>query len=70
LARRYTAPIPRSKRQSPPWFGWLLGVLALVGVALVVLNYLGLLPGGTNGWYLLAGVVFLASAFVAATFWR
>ena len=70
LVQRYTAPIPRSKKTSPPWFGYSLGGLSLVGVLLIVLNYLGVLPGGVSGWYLVTGIVFLGAAFVMATFWR
>ncbi|HUY86900.1 MAG TPA: cell division protein CrgA [Acidimicrobiales bacterium] len=70
LVRRYTAPLPKSSKTSPSWFGYLLLGLALVGILLVVLNYMKLLPGSVSGWYLVAGVGFLGSAFVLSTRWR
>ena len=42
---RYTAPIPKSVRHSPPWFGALILVLLIGGVAVIMVNYLALLPG-------------------------
>ena len=41
---RYTAPIPKSVRHSPPWFGALILVLLIGGVAVITVNYLAHLP--------------------------
>ena len=44
----------------------LVGLLCL-GVLIVVLNYLGVLPGAVSGWYLVVGLVLMFSAFYLAT---
>jgi hypothetical protein len=41
-----------------------------VGVAVIVLNYMGLLPGGSRPLWLWLGLGFIAGGFVAATQWR
>jgi len=41
-----------------------------IGVALIVLNYMGLMPGETNPLWLWLGLGFIAGGFVAATQWR
>jgi hypothetical protein len=64
---RYTPPIPRSKRVSPPWVPVLLLALVLLGMVVIVVNYLKLLPGGASNWYLLAGLGLICGGFVVAT---
>jgi hypothetical protein len=46
-----------------------LGVMA-VGVAMIVLNYMNLVPGGTNQLWLWSGLGLIALGFGAATRWR
>jgi LPXTG-motif cell wall-anchored protein len=46
---------------------WALGLL------LIVLNYMGVLPGtadGGNGWYLVAGLVSILAGIMVATQYR
>lgn len=65
--RRYQAPPAPRPRPSPPWLGpAILGVLFL-GLLVIVLNYLGLVPGGTRNLYLWAGLGLIALGFGAAT---
>ena len=47
-------------------------MLALFGVGLVgiMLNYLGLLPGGASNVYLFVGLGFIVAGFIAATRWH
>lgn len=61
----------RKPRSSPRWYGYVVLGLILVGVFLIVLNYMGLLPPGetVQGW-LWAGLGFIAAGFIAATRWR
>jgi hypothetical protein len=42
----------------------------VLGVVVVVINYLGVLPGGASNWYLLAGLGLIAIGFVTATQYR
>jgi hypothetical protein len=69
--RPYAAPPPKKKRkESRPWFGWLiLGVMAL-GVAIIVLNYMGLMlgdHGDAQNYWLWVGLALIAVGFGLAT---
>ena len=67
---RYTKPTPRSLRRSGRWHGATVLILLVVGVLLVVLNYLTVLPGAVSTWYLVAGIVCLLVGFAMATRYR
>lgn len=67
INKRYTAPIPKSVRHSPPWYGPLLLVLLVLGLFTIVGNYVGILPGGTNNWYLVGGLVGIVVGAMMAT---
>jgi hypothetical protein len=41
-----------------------------IGILMIITNYLGILPGGTSGWYLLGGLALLAIGFFTATRYR
>ena len=64
---RYTAPIPREMRSSPPWVPVLFLVFFGVGLLAIVLNYLGVLPGGTKNVYLFIGLGCIVAGFIGAT---
>jgi hypothetical protein len=69
--RPYAAPPPKKKpKPSPRWYGFLVLGLMLVGVAMIVLNYMGIMPGDTQQLWLWLGLGFIAAGFVAATQWR
>ena len=65
--KRYTAPIPRSVRHSPPWFGPVLLALLVIGLLLIVGNYVGIMPGGTSNWYLIGGLIGIVIGAMMAT---
>lgn len=65
--KRYTAPIPKSVRQSPRWFGPMLLILLVAGLLLIVGNYVGILPGGTSNWYLIGGLIGIVVGAMMAT---
>lgn len=67
---RYTQPIPRSKRASPPWVPVLLLSLLILGALVIVADYLGVLPYSPTSWYLLVGLVLVAGGFGVATQYR
>lgn len=70
-SRPYAAPPPRKRpKESPRWYGFLVLGLMAVGVAAIVLNYMGLMPGGSQPLWLWLGLGFIAGGFVAATQWR
>src|ERR1700722_12627330 len=64
---RYTAPIPREYRSSPRWVPVLILTFFGLGLVCIVLNYLGLLPGGASNVYLFVGLGFIVAGFIAAT---
>jgi len=65
--KRYTAPIPKSVRQSPRWYGPVLLALLILGLLLIVGNYVGIMPGGTSNWYLVGGLVGIVVGAMMAT---
>ena len=67
---RYTPPIPRGKKVSPRWVPALLLSLLIGGMLVILLNYLGVLPGGTKNEYLLGGLALITVGFVVATTYR
>jgi hypothetical protein len=69
---RYTAPIPKSVRRSPPWYGALVLALLIGGVAIIVVNSLARLPLAAHGspWGLVVGLVLIFAGFMMATRFR
>jgi hypothetical protein len=66
---RYTAPIPKSVRHSPPWFGALVLILLVGGVVVITVNYLASLPFMAHGspWGLVIGLAMIFAGFLLAT---
>jgi hypothetical protein len=64
---RYTAPIPREVRSSPWWVPVIMLALFGLGVICILLNYLGVLPGGASNIYLLVGLALIIAGFIVAT---
>jgi Cell division protein CrgA len=67
---KYTPPVPRTVRRSPRWFGVAVLSLLILGVLVILLNYLTVLPGAVSAWYLVAGLVVIFVGFVMATRYR
>jgi hypothetical protein len=67
---RYTPPVPRKVKVSPRWVPIAMGVLLALGSALIILNYLNILPGGASNAYLLVGLGMITAGFITATQWR
>jgi hypothetical protein len=72
--RRTYQPPPKPKpKPSPRWLGVTIITVLLAGVAVIVLNYLGieqLLPGAPRNLYLWIGLGAIAVGFGLATQWR
>jgi hypothetical protein len=70
---RYQAPPKKKPKPSPRWFGLAILAAMFAGVAVIVVNYLGLMPGtngqATNLW-LFTGLGLIAAGFLASTQWR
>ena len=56
--------------ESPAWMGWLISILFLVGIALIVSNYLSWLPGSPASAWILVGLGFILGGILTATRWR
>jgi hypothetical protein len=64
---RYTPPVPRSAKVSPPWVPVLMFTFLAVGLVVIFCNYIGVLPGGTKNSYLLVGLASILFGIVTAT---
>lgn len=70
-SRPYTTPPTKARpKASPTWYGFLVIGLILCGVAVIVLNYMSVIPGGTQQHWLWIGLAVIAGGFAAATQWR
>lgn len=65
---RYTAPAPKKKPPSKLWLPVTMFTMLGTGMVVVVLNYLGLLPGGdAQNSYLFIGLGLIAGGFLLST---
>jgi hypothetical protein len=67
-AKRRPPPPPKTdpvkaKGPSPTWYVAIMFALMGIGVLVIVLNYIGLMPGGTSNAYLLLGLGGIAVGF-------
>jgi len=68
---RYTPPQPRSRKHSPLWVPVAMFTLLGCGVAVILANYLGLLPGGeTQNSDLILGLALMVGGFILSTQYR
>jgi hypothetical protein len=66
---RYTAPIPAEFRVSPWWVPAILLGFLVVGLLVILLNYLGVF-GNASNVYLFIGLGLIVCGFVTATRWH
>ena len=69
-SKRYTPPPPKAKAASPLWVPVTMFALLVCGAAIVILNYLGVLPGEQQNRYLFLGLGEITLGFVFATRYR
>ena len=73
---RYTPPIPREVKVSPRWVPVLMFTFLAIGMLVIVLNYVGIVPGfgplpdDTSNTYLLIGLGFILFGIITATQWH
>jgi hypothetical protein len=68
---RYTPPKPKTAKESPLWVPSTMFTCLLLGVVVIVGNYLQLLPGGTaQNSYLFVGLGLLIAGFILSTQYR
>jgi cell division protein CrgA len=72
--QRYQLEPARKQRRkaSPRWYGPLILAVMAAGVVIIVLNYVGKVPGssGTENGYLFLGLGLIGVGFIGLTFWR
>jgi Cell division protein CrgA len=69
-SKRYTPPPPKARAASPQWVPVTMFALLVCGAAIVILNYLGVLPGEQQNRYLFLGLAEITAGFVFATRYR
>lgn len=67
---RYTPPVPKAYKVSPWYVPVIMFSLLGLGLAVIFLNYLGVLPGDTKNSYLLVGLAFILGGIMTATQYR
>lgn len=60
----------RTKGPSPTWYVALMFSLMGIGALLIILNYVGVLPGGTDTSWLLVGLLGIAAGFAMTLNYR
>src|SRR5690606_4366392 len=66
-SRRYTPPVPNSEKLTEPWVAPTMFTLLGLGSLMIILNYIDILPGGTNNWYLFGGLGLILAGIITAT---
>lgn len=72
-SQRYQLEPQRKQRSkaSPRWYGPMLLAVMAIGVAIIVLNYIGIvLPGAPNNAWLWGGLGVIGLGFVGTMYWR
>lgn len=67
---RYTPPIPKEDKVSPRWVPFVMFTLLLLGMGIIIANYLEVLPGDAKNGYLFLGLGFITGGFITATQYR
>lgn len=60
----------RQKGPSPRWYVFLMFGLMAAGILVIILNYIGLVPGETGNRYLLGGLAAIAVGFTMTLGYR
>ena len=64
---RYTPPVPQFKKHSAPWVPYVMFALLGLGALVILLYYLGAVPGGRSNWYLAVGLAGVLGGLFTAT---
>ncbi|MFH1329885.1 MAG: cell division protein CrgA [Actinomycetota bacterium] len=61
---------PKEDKPSPKWYVALMFSLMAIGVVVIILNYIGTFPGGTDNNYLYMGLGAIAVGFLMTLWFR
>ena len=69
---RYTPKVPQYEKESPRWWPVMMMSFFVIGGILILIKYLGWVPGGQNGsqWWIVGGLVSVLAGLFSATKWR
>ena len=59
--------LPPEAKVSPLWVPIVLFTLLGLGTIMIIINYLGWIPGGTSNWWLLGGLGLILCGVITAT---
>lgn len=65
-----SASVIKDKGPSPMWYVALMFGLMAVGALIIILNYVGVMPGGTSNRWLIIGLVGIAAGFTMTLNYR
>ncbi len=65
-----TATPPKDERSSSKWYVATMFALMAIGVVVILLNYIGIFPGGTDNNYLYMGLGSIAVGFLMTLWYR
>jgi len=66
-SKKMSTQLSGDKRPSPRWFVLTMSSLMILGVLMIVLNYLTILPGSVSRWYLWGGLGMIGAGFLMTT---
>ena len=69
-AHTVAAPPPKEEKTSPKWYAAVMFSLMAIGVVVIILNYIGVFPGGTDNNYLYMGLGAIAAGFLMTLWFR
>ena len=69
-AGRYTPPVPRDVKVSPPWVPILMFTFLGLGTLMILLNYIGARCRDSSNWVLLGGLGLILAGIITATQYR
>ena len=69
-AHTVAATPPKEDKTSPKWYAALMFSLMAIGVVVIILNYIGVFPGGTDNNYLYMGLGGIAAGFLMTLWFR
>lgn len=64
------APPPKDDKSSSKWYVAAMFTLMAIGVVVILLNYIGIFPGGTDNNYLYMGLGAIAVGFLMTLWYR
>ena len=66
-SKNISSQMTSNKEPSSRWYVVLMSTLMIIGVLIIVLNYLTLLPGSVSRWYLWSGLGLIGAGFLMTT---